>query len=96
MDAFYARKLEFGMPLTQIYTFKSTLKMPLGHALGLSCGSNCITHQIEHLFFMHPDIAIWAKTKGRGHLCTLDTCLVFARDTTFVISHLSSSTLIPV
>ena len=26
---------------------------------------------------MHPDvIAFWAKTKGWGHLFTLDTCLV--------------------
>ena len=26
---------------------------------------------------MHPDVvAIWPKTKGRGHWCTLDTCLV--------------------
>ena len=25
---------------------------------------------------MHPDVvAIWAKTKGLGHLCTLDTYL---------------------
>ena len=27
---------------------------------------------------MHPDVvAIWAKSKGRGHLCTSDFCLGF-------------------
>ena len=25
---------------------------------------------------MHPNVAIWAETKGWGHLCTLDTYLV--------------------
>ena len=29
------------------------------------------------LKFMHPDVvALWEKIKGRGHLCTLETCLV--------------------
>ena len=45
---------------------------------------------------MHPDVVMWAKSKGRGHLCTLDTCLVSFRlkglilkDSTFKI-YLSS------
>ena len=27
---------------------------------------------------MHPDVvAMWAKTEGLGHMCTLDSCLAF-------------------
>ena len=31
--------------------------------------------------FMHPDVvAILAKTQGRGHLCTLDACLISSEE----------------
>ena len=45
---------------------------------------------------MHPDVvAIWAKTKGRGHLCTLDTCLISLSVTIVfpIVSDLSGLTI---